>query len=125
MTAAALGGEIEVPTIDGKKARVSMPEGTQTGKQFRLKGKGMPVLRSNQAGDMYIQVTVETPVNLSRRQRELLRSSRRKRATTRRNRKASSPRPAPSGKVLVLRILPPRNRGGCHATARRAGFLLR
>lgn len=73
MTVAALGGEIEVPTIDGKKARVSIPEGTQTGKQFRLKGKGMPVLRSSQMGDMYIQVAVETPVNLTRRQRELLR----------------------------------------------------
>jgi molecular chaperone DnaJ len=73
MAAAALGGEIEVPTIDGKKARVAIPEGTQAGKQFRLKGKGMPVLRSHQSGDMYIQVTVETPVNLSRRQRELLR----------------------------------------------------
>ena len=73
MTAAAMGGEIEVPTIDGKKARVMVPEGTQTGKQFRLKAKGMPVLRSAQAGDMYIQVAVETPVNLTRRQRELLR----------------------------------------------------
>ena len=72
MIAASLGGDIEVPTIDGKKARVSIPEGAQTGKQFRLKGKGMPVLRSNQMGDMYIQVMVETPVNLSRRQRELL-----------------------------------------------------
>ncbi|CAN5559926.1 hypothetical protein BH10PSE7_BH10PSE7_29900 [soil metagenome] len=61
-----MGGEI------GKKARVAVPEGAQTGKQFRLKGKGMPVLRSSQAGDMYIQVTVETPVNLSRKQRELL-----------------------------------------------------
>jgi molecular chaperone DnaJ len=72
MTAAAMGGEIEVPTIDGKKARVTIPEGTQTGKQFRLKNKGMPVLRSSQTGDMYIQVAVETPVNLTRRQRELL-----------------------------------------------------
>ena len=72
MTAAAMGGEIEVPTIDGKKARVTIPEGAQTGKQFRLKSKGMPVLRSAQSGDLYIQVTVETPVNLSRRQRELL-----------------------------------------------------
>ena len=72
MTAAAMGGEIEVPTIDGKKARVTVPDGTQTGKQFRLKGKGMPVLRSSQMGDMYIQVAVETPVNLTRRQRELL-----------------------------------------------------
>ncbi|MGH6821282.1 MAG: molecular chaperone DnaJ, partial [Methylocella sp.] len=73
MATATMGGEIEVPTIDGKKARVSIPEGTQTGKQFRLKAKGMPVLRSSQWGDMYIQVSVETPVNLSRRQRELLR----------------------------------------------------
>jgi molecular chaperone DnaJ len=73
MATAALGGEIEVPTIDGKKARVAIPEGSQTGKQFRLKAKGMPVLRSSQFGDMYIQVSVETPVNLTRRQRELLR----------------------------------------------------
>jgi molecular chaperone DnaJ len=73
MPVAALGGDVEVPTIDGKKARVSIPEGTQNGKQFRLKSKGMPVLRSSQFGDMYIQVSVETPVNLSRRQKELLR----------------------------------------------------
>jgi molecular chaperone DnaJ len=73
MAVAALGGEIEVPTIDGKKARVTVPEGAQTGKQFRLKSKGMPVLRSAQHGDMYIQVTAETPVNLTRRQRDLLR----------------------------------------------------
>ena len=72
MTTSAMGGEIEVPTIDGNKARVTIPEGTQTGKQFRLKAKGMPVLRSSQMGDMYIQVAVETPVNLTRRQRELL-----------------------------------------------------
>jgi molecular chaperone DnaJ len=72
MTVAAMGGDIEVPTIDGKKMRVSIPEGTQTGKQVRLKAKGMPVLRSSQMGDMYIQVAVETPVNLSKRQRELL-----------------------------------------------------
>ncbi len=72
MAVAALGGEIEVPTIDGKKARVTVPEGTQNAKQFRLKSKGMPVLRSSQHGDMYIQVSVETPVNLTRRQRELL-----------------------------------------------------
>ena len=73
MTIATLGGEIEVPTVDGKKARVTIPEGAQAGKQFRLKSKGMPVLRSAQAGDMYIQIAVETPVNLSRRQRDLLR----------------------------------------------------
>jgi molecular chaperone DnaJ len=72
MTAAALGGQIEVPTIDGGRTRVKIPEGTESGKQFRLKGKGMPVLRSKVVGDMYIQVEVETPKNLSRKQRELL-----------------------------------------------------
>jgi molecular chaperone DnaJ len=72
MTTASLGGQIEVPTVDGSISRVKIPEATQSGKQFRLKGKGMPVLRSKLAGDMYIQVEVETPTNLSRRQRELL-----------------------------------------------------
>jgi len=72
VTTAALGGEFQVPTIDGGKTRVKVPEGTQTGKQFRLKGKGMPVLRSGRVGDMYIQVAVEVPRNLTRRQRELL-----------------------------------------------------
>jgi molecular chaperone DnaJ len=74
MTAAALGGQIEVPTIDGGKTRVKIPEGTESGKQFRLKAKGMPVLRSKQQGDLYIQVEVETPKNLSRKQRDLLKS---------------------------------------------------
>jgi molecular chaperone DnaJ len=72
MTTAALGGEVQVPTIDGGKTKVKIPEGTQTGKQFRLKGKGMPVLRSPRVGEMYIQVAVETPLALTRRQRELL-----------------------------------------------------
>ena len=72
MTTAALGGDMEVPTIDGNKARVTIPEGTQPGKQFRLRGKGMPILRSSQLGDMYIQVSVETPVNLSKKQKDLL-----------------------------------------------------
>ena len=72
MTTAALGGQIEVPTVDGARARVQVPEGTQTDRQFRLRGKGMPVLRSKQYGDLYIQVTVETPVNLSRKQKQLL-----------------------------------------------------
>ncbi|MBA4781701.1 MAG: molecular chaperone DnaJ [Rhizobiales bacterium] len=72
MTTAALGGQFEVATVDGTKTRVKIPEGTQAGKQFRLKSKGMPVLRSSQQGDMYIQVLIETPQNLSRRQRELL-----------------------------------------------------
>ena len=72
MTLAALGGEFEAPTLDGEPAKVSIPAGTQTGRQLRLKGKGMPVLRSRNVGDLYIQVVVETPQNLSRRQRELL-----------------------------------------------------
>jgi molecular chaperone DnaJ len=72
MTTAALGGQIEVPTLEGAASRVKIPEGTESGKQFRLKGKGMPVLRSKVVGDMYIQVDVETPKNLTRRQRELL-----------------------------------------------------
>jgi molecular chaperone DnaJ len=72
LTTAALGGEFQVPTIDGGKTKVKVPDGTQTGKQFRLKGKGMPVMRASRSGDMYIQVAVETPRNLSRRQRELL-----------------------------------------------------
>jgi molecular chaperone DnaJ len=72
MTTAALGGQIDVPTVEGSITRVKVPEGTESGKQFRLRGKGMPVLRSKVAGDMYIQVEVETPKNLTRRQRELL-----------------------------------------------------
>ncbi|HQT66500.1 MAG: molecular chaperone DnaJ [Rhodospirillales bacterium 20-60-12] len=74
MTQAALGGEIEVPAIDGSRAKVKIPAGTQTGDQFRLRGKGFSVLRSAQRGDMYIQVAVETPQNLTRKQRELLES---------------------------------------------------
>ena len=58
--------------IDGTKTKVRVPDGTQTGKQFRLRQKGMPILRSRDIGDMYINVTVETPQNLTRRQRELL-----------------------------------------------------
>jgi molecular chaperone DnaJ len=72
MINAALGGEIDVPAIDGSTARVKIPAGTQTGHRVRLPSKGMPVLRSKQMGDMYVQVTVETPQNLSKRQRELL-----------------------------------------------------
>jgi molecular chaperone DnaJ len=72
MVTAALGGTIEVPTVDGGRTRVRIPEGAESGKQFRLKGKGMPILRSKSTGDMYIQIEVETPKNLNRRQRELL-----------------------------------------------------
>lgn len=72
MATAALGGVIEVPTVDGARARVTVPEGTQTGQQFRLKGKGMSVMRSPARGDMYIRAQVETPVKLNKRQKELL-----------------------------------------------------
>ena len=72
MVSAALGGEFEVPTIDGGNTRVKVPDGTQSGRRFRVHGKGMPVLRSRQTGDMYVQVVVETPQKLTKRQRELL-----------------------------------------------------
>ena len=73
ITTAALGGAIEVPTVEGNRTRVTVPPGTQSGHQFRLRGKGMTVLRSNLRGDMYIHAIVETPVNLTKRQQELLR----------------------------------------------------
>lgn len=72
MTTAALGGQFEVTALDGSKSRVKVPEGTQTGKQFRMRSKGMPVMRTTNTGDLYIQIVIETPQNLSRRQRELL-----------------------------------------------------
>jgi len=72
MVTAALGGSFDVPTIDGAKTKVKVPEGTQSGRRFRLQGKGMPVLRAKQVGDMYVQVVVETPQNLTKRQKELL-----------------------------------------------------
>jgi molecular chaperone DnaJ len=72
MVTAAMGGDIEVPTIDGGKTKVKVPEGTQSGRRFRLQSKGMPVLRQRQHGDMYVQVVVETPQKLTKKQRELL-----------------------------------------------------
>jgi len=72
---AALGGGIDVPTIDGGRAKVTIPDGTQSGHQFRLRGKGMPVLRGgSMSGDLYVEVVVETPVKLSKKQKELLRA---------------------------------------------------
>ena len=71
ITTASLGGSIEVPTIDGGRARVNIPAGTQTGQQFRLRAKGMSVLRSNVRGDMYVQAQIETTVNLTKDQRDL------------------------------------------------------
>jgi molecular chaperone DnaJ len=71
---AALGGGIEVPTLDGGRSRVTIPEGTQSGKQIRLRGKGMPVMRGGgMSGDLYVEVSVETPVKLTKKQKELLR----------------------------------------------------
>ncbi|GIT86361.1 MULTISPECIES: molecular chaperone DnaJ [Roseobacter] len=72
MAKAALGGSIEVPTIDGGRGRVQIPSGSQSGRQMRLRGKGMPALRGGSAGDMFIELAVETPVNLTSRQKELL-----------------------------------------------------
>ena len=71
-TTAALGGQIEVPTVDGARARITIPAGTQSGHQFRLKSKGMSILRSKERGDMFVQAAIETPVNLTKRQKELL-----------------------------------------------------
>ncbi len=72
ITAAILGGDVDVPTIEGKKARLSIPPGTQSETQFRLKGKGMSILRQKRRGDMYVEVSVEIPVNLNSKQKEIL-----------------------------------------------------
>ena len=69
---AALGVSIEIPTIDGGKAKIKIPAGTQTGKQFRLRGKGMPLMRGAGVGDLYVQVNTEIPVSLNKEQKELL-----------------------------------------------------
>ena len=69
---AALGTTVEVPTIDGGKAKVKIPAGTQNGKQFRLKEKGMPMMRSKNYGDLYIQAITEVPISLTKEQRKLL-----------------------------------------------------
>ena len=72
ITTAALGGPIEIPTIEGKKSRLTIKSGTQTGQQYRMKSKGMPIFNNDQRGDMYIEVYVETPVNLNKKQQDLL-----------------------------------------------------
>lgn len=72
MAKASLGGDLEVPTIDGGRSRVRIPAGSQSGRQMRLKGKGMPAIKTVQKGDMFIEMAVETPVNLTARQKELL-----------------------------------------------------
>jgi len=73
MTTAALGGAIDVPAVDGSRARITIPAGTQSGHQFRMRGKGMSVLRATSRGDMFVEAQVETPMNLTKRQQELLR----------------------------------------------------
>jgi molecular chaperone DnaJ len=72
MVQAALGGEFNVRTLDGAESKVTVPEGAQSGRQLRLRGKGMPVLRARDSGDLFVQLVVETPQSLTRRQRELL-----------------------------------------------------
>ena len=69
---AALGTTIEIPTIDGGKAKIKIPDGTQSGKQFRLKGKGMPYMRGSGNGDLYVQINTEVPISLNKEQKELL-----------------------------------------------------
>ena len=76
MIDATIGGTVEIPTIDGGKARLKIPEGTQTGDQFRLRSKGMPNVRNGSIGDLYVQAKVETPVNLNKKQIEILKSFR-------------------------------------------------
>ena len=94
MSTAALGGEIEVPTIDAHKARVKIPEGTQSGKQFRLKGKGMTMLRSSGKGDMYIQALLKHRSTSPRSRKNLWKSLQ---ALKR------SPTPAPFLRVFLRR----------------------
>ena len=69
---AAVGSSIEIPTIDGGKAKIKIPPGTQSGKQFRLRGKGMPYMRGSGIGDLYVQVNTEVPVSLNKEQKDLL-----------------------------------------------------
>ena len=71
-TDATLGATVEVPSIDGGKTKIKIPSGTQSGKQLRLKGKGMPILRRNISGDLYIRILTEVPTSLTRKQKELL-----------------------------------------------------
>jgi len=72
MTTASLGGSVEVPSLDGDRNKLTIPQGTQTGQQFRIKGKGMTAFRSESAGDLYIEIFVETPVNLNSKQKDLM-----------------------------------------------------
>jgi len=88
ITTAIIGGEIDVPTIDGKKARLKIPSGTQSETQFRLRGKGMSILRQNRRGDMYVETGVEIPVNLTNKQKSILKEFEKEGGTS----KAHSPK---------------------------------
>ena len=66
-----LGTTVEVPSIDGGKTKIKIPSGTQSGKQLRLRGKGMPILRRNVSGDLYIRIITEVPTSLTKKQKEL------------------------------------------------------
>ena len=79
---AALGTTVEVPSIDGGKSKIKIPAGTQHGKQFRLRGKGMPVLRRSIFGDLYIRVVTQVPTSLSKRQKKYLKNLMKLRATS-------------------------------------------
>ena len=72
ITDAALGATVEVPSIDGGKTKIKIPSGTQSGKQLRLRGKGMPILKRNIFGDLYIRVVTEVPTSLTKEQKGLL-----------------------------------------------------
>ena len=86
MTTATLGGNIEVPTLDGSIVKVKIPSGTQSGSNFRLSKKGMPIVRQSERGDLYLEAFVETPVNLSSSQKGLL-----KKFDTEKSKKTTSP----------------------------------
>lgn len=73
MSTATIGGDVEVPTLNGSKVKLHIPEGTQNGMQFRLKGKGMPVMKSGRSGDLIVHVKVEIPVHLTQKQKDMLR----------------------------------------------------
>lgn len=72
LTEAALGSNLELPLLNGKRVKLTIPKGAQPGQQFRLRGKGMPVLRSRATGDLYVQLAVEMPAKLNREQEKLL-----------------------------------------------------
>ena len=104
MTCAALGGEVEIPTIDGGRTKVKIPAGSQSGRRMRLRGKGMSMLRASTRGDMYVELTVETPSSLNARQKELLEEFR-KEGGDEHCSPAALEKPKGSGKIWWIRDL--------------------